>query len=656
MKPWAWLLLGPVFACYSPPRTLTLRVELPSELATRGAELRVFPAIAETNRQLGPGALALGLKRAAGKVTLTLSGACPLELDTRKLPDVADAILEPLFRLGPDQRVVGLGQRFTISAEPACREAEPLVTSFEIRGGAPLERIEFGETGRSFVAVTDGTPPLSDRAGIVAVSAREQQRHRSLIAFRVQLPDGTTREQTLSISAVARSSGLPNVGLMHPVLLSGGGWQLLEKPIESAAALRSGAGFSELVPDAPGTYRLGDGSRQELLLRSGRYDQTPLDCGRTDCHADIARSTRESPMTRVLESDLGGCHELGDPVCALGCHTTGEPGTADGGFSHVMRELALGALPEDYDALPRALKRLGGVGCLACHGPTKLPDPEERVRLLSNDVCAVCHDSPPRYGHVQALEASRMGHADSLPATRAEPCASCHTSWGALGYAAPRNPSADGISCVACHDVHPRSSRPQAAGQAPHGLLRPRSLPAGLGELPSSFAGISQVCISCHAPRAGAELPEASAAAIVAGRGGRDPTSDRALELPGPHAQAERGCLSCHDSGPGELVLGKTHGFVASEAACSRCHAATPARDPSLHTRARQLLERLAPALSARASNTIWHEALRALPSSSTLARSLYSVLLVLEDPAADVHNPAYAKLLLDAAEAKASR
>jgi hypothetical protein len=38
-------------------------------------------------------------------------------------------------------------------------------------------------------------------------------------------------------------------------------------------------------------------------------------------------------------------------------------------------------------------------------------------------------------------------------------------------------------------------------------------------------------------------------------------------------------------------------------------------------------------------------------PKTTAQARALYDVLLVLEDPAADVHHPVYATSLLDAAE-----
>jgi hypothetical protein len=641
----AWLA-----GCYSPPPTRTLRVELPEELAGRGRELRVLPQIAEARRELGRGVVALALKRESGKISLTLPGACPLVLDTRKLR-ATSVSLEPLFRLGPTERVVGLGQRFTLVAEPACREAEQLQGSFGVVGGAPLMELQLASDGRRLTATTSSAAPLERPPGVVAVSAREARELRSELAFEVRLADGSKLTKTLFVSALARSSGLSSVGLTHPVLLGGDGWRLLEKPPSSASALRSGVGFAELVPDLPGSYRLRDALEHELVLKSRRYDQTPLDCGRVGCHVEIAASAQLSPMTRVLESDLGGCHELGEPGCAVACHTTGEPGTRDGGFSDAMQELGLATLPSDYAELPRALRRLGGVGCLACHGPLELPHPEPREHLLGNEICAVCHDAPPRYGHVMALEASRMGHADSLPETRSEPCARCHTAWGALGRAAPTTRSTgEGITCVTCHDVHPRSAA--GHGEASASLLRELPLPESLGPLPASFRGKSRVCVGCHTPSPGATLPESSAAAIVAGRGGHDPASGAALELAAPHAASERGCLSCHDSGPERLVMGKTHGFVANEEACSRCHASARARDPSLGVRARRLLDRLTPSRATREKAVPWHARPRALPRSPQAVRALQNALLVLEDPAADVHNPAYAKLLLDSAEA----
>ena len=306
---------------------------------------------------------------------------------------------------------------------------------------------------------------------------------------------------------------------------------------------------------------------------------------------------------------------------------------------------------------------MGGVGCLACHGPTKIPEPSQRFRLMKSDVCAVCHDAPPRYGHVQALASSRMGHADSSPRVRAEPaCARCHTAWGAVGRAAPpQDAEPFGLGCATCHDVHPHGAPTHAAnaaakGLSQAGLLRDFALPETLPHPPASFQGVSRVCISCHAPSSNTLRPEASAAALVAGQGGLDPETGAPLLFKAPHANAAKGCLSCHDSGPPGLLLGKSHGFRASPDSCGRCHDSPQRRDPAIAERARQVLGRLDPAHSAGDLGTPWHASYQLLLPTPQQTRALRNVLLVLEDPAADVHDPSYARALLDAAERLAPR
>jgi hypothetical protein len=140
------------------------------------------------------------------------------------------------------------------------------------------------------------------------------------------------------------------------------------------------------------------------------------------------------------------------------------------------------------------------------------------------------------------------------------------------------------------------------------------------------------------------------------GMGGVDPKSGVALSLGAPHVGSPRGCLACHDSGPEPLGLGKTHGFEAPQRACQKCHQAIPPRDPTLAERARSLLAKLEPTLATPSREGPWHARKVPTTSSPERARALRNVLLVLEDPAADVHHPAYAQALLDRAEASVLR
>ena len=249
------------------------------------------------------------------------------------------------------------------------------------------------------------------------------------------------------VAAAPRARGLPNTAVGTRVYLGGTGWRIEARPAGAAAALEPQAGVASLVPDVAGDWRLADGAGHALTLRAGRYDETPLDCGRSGCHAALAAASATNPMTSVLARGLplapdghGAVFGDGYPGCALACHATGEPGLRDGGFTHVMSELGTGALaPRAWESLPRPLRRLGGVGCLACHGPGALPETSARWSILRTDVCATCHDAPPRYGHVVAWRTTRMARADRDPRAASEgACARCHTTWGFLAQGAAR--------------------------------------------------------------------------------------------------------------------------------------------------------------------------------------------------------------------------
>lgn len=658
-------LLG--WGCTAPPAPIWLTLELPEELRGKAEFVEVEPRSAETGRKLGRGALALELRRQAGRVQLSAPGACPLALETQELAKSAEprARLSALFELGGSERVVGLEQLFEIHARGACPEAAAAEGRLSVTGGAPLLDVSVSSDGRTLRGKTAGASELdlsiSTAWGIVPVAARVKERARSEVTFSVRLPSGASFSQNIGISSVARASGLPNIALDHPVLLQGTQFSLSERPAGSRATLRSLSGsLFEFVPDVEGVYKAQDLAGRSLSLKSGRYDETPLDCGRSDCHRELAQSAQKSPMTLALESDLGGCHSLSQPECASACHATGEPGTRDGGFSHVTQELGLGALPEEHADLPRALRRLGGVGCLACHGPGAVPEPTGRWAILRSDVCAVCHDAPPRYGHVAALATSGMAHADSDPQVRANPaCARCHTSWGALGRPAPPAVApAMGLGCATCHDVHPHGpvaavhSAPHATRFAEPALLRNLPLPQSVPDPPAAFSGPSRVCIGCHSPSGSELAPEASAAALIAGRGGILPASGEALVLPPIHATSPRGCLSCHDSGPAGIERGKGHAFQATEASCGPCHQQQPPRrNPELARRARLLFTKLTHEKPLAPAGRPQHAEPAVSPTTPERARALRNILLVLEDPAADVHHPAYAEALLDSAE-----
>jgi hypothetical protein len=569
---------------------------------------------------------------------------------------------------------VGFETSFTVTARPLCAAARAGSITWRTLGAAPaaLAPVDDGFTLRA------RTPALAEALGgapswgVVPLSPRT----RGMLTLEAVWRDahGAEERHTISVAAAPRARGVPNTALGARVYLGGAGWRLDARPAGSSARLEDTPGAPSLVPDVAGEFHLVDGAGHALALRAGRYDETPLDCGRSECHAAITKASAQSPMTTVLARGLppaapGHGSAFGDayPGCALACHATGEPGVRDGGFVNVMHELGIDALdPRPWEQLPRALRRMGGVGCLACHGPGALPEPTARWSILRADVCATCHDAPPRYGHVAAWRTTGMAHADRDARAASEgTCARCHTTWGFLASSSGRGASVDrkppddrdfrdvgpvGVTCSACHAVHEHGVGTRGPS-AP--LLRAVARPALLADaaIPASSQK-SQVCLSCHTPDAREGAPAASSAALWLGRGGLDPATGAALAGPAPHGAIEGGCIGCHRNGPA-VERGAGHAFVSGTGACARCHPkALPQDDvrPRAVALSAALRERGVNAPEAHAGGAPPHAAAARLDRATPLGRAAWDVMLVLEDPAAAAHNAPYARLLLDAA------
>jgi hypothetical protein len=531
---------------------------------------------------------------------------------------------------------LGFDTDFTLRMPAGCATGP---VSWRQVAGAPVT-VRVTDGGRSMSARTPPlAPELAGRSGVLPFSPRTRGELTFLARWQ---ENGAPVEQRVTVAAAARSRGLPNVPAGARVHLGGGAWRIVEAPPDSQLPAPIGASF---VPDRHGAWVLADEAGHQLRLRSGRYDDTPLDCGRSGCHAAVTEAAAHSPMTTVLARGLASFpRDDGYPACAIACHATGEPSLHDGGFTDVASALLVSTdALERWETTPRPLRRLGGVGCLACHGPGAVPEESARWSILRADVCATCHDAPPRYGHVEAWRKSRMATADRDPRTAGPRCARCHDTAGFLAAAgalagdhrAPPAAGPGGIGCAACHAVHAPG---KPAGPA---LLRQVAVPASVGPLPST-AGRSAVCAGCHAP--GDDATFSSAAALWLGRGGVDPRTGEPLAGPAPHRTIENGCLACHRA-PAGAERGAGHTFTASADACRGCHGPLPA-DPALKARAARLWAAL-----GQPAGEPPHAGQPALDRGTPRGRAAWNVLLVLEDPAASVHNPRYARRLLDAAE-----
>ncbi|HEX7671664.1 MAG TPA: multiheme c-type cytochrome, partial [Polyangiaceae bacterium] len=577
---------------------------------------------------LSGGTLAVEIDARRGtEVTVTGGGGCPLRVPSGDLHAgvTLRRYLSPWVDVGEPLAQVGFDAPFAVTAQPGCSEARAGSIAWRQVSGLPLRDTRVDQDGFRFSARTVRLEDaLGERPawGIVPLSPRtrgEAVLEATWQASGASAASAVTRR--VRVSAAARARGLPNVVVGARLYVGGEGWHVVSAPTDSHAAVSAEPGFAAITPDVRGTFTLGDTLGHPLRIVAGKYDETPLDCGRSDCHSEVARIARSSPMATVLQRGLDAPFGGDYPACANGCHTLGEPGLDDGGFARVAHALGR-SFPDlargGFHDLPSPLQRLGGVGCLACHGPGAIPEANGRHALVRTDVCATCHDSPPRYGHVQAWRTSRMARADQDPRTREEPCARCHTTWGALGHRewrAPAEAAPAGIACAACHAVHPAALDTPVASGAPgapiasvasatpgapllgqtcaEALPRELAMPAILADSDSMAprAKKSRVCLSCHAPLSDEASPSGTAAVIWGGRGGVDPATGTPLTGPSPHGAVEGGCVGCHHDGPAGLEHGTNHGFLARRDRCKTCHG--DKSDVSIRARAERLFDAL---------------------------------------------------------------
>lgn len=635
------------------PELFWIRVTLPA--TAEPSALRWEPPLtpredrhASGARDSGPvrgGVRAIGFARSEAPASMRFfaPGACPLDVE----PLAAHQIeLRPWIRIESEYAQRGFDAPIELRVEPGCAAAVAGRIHWRRLSGPPLsDRVE---TQRGFVvrgrtATREALLPGPAPWGVVPVSAHA----RGLTVFEatwraVGVPEVTIRTQ---VSAAARSGGLPSVPVGHRVYLGGEGWTVSSRPERARSDIEERGGLASLMLDVGGVWRLEDAFDRELTLRVGRFDETPLDCGRAECHRSAAQGAAPSPMTSALERGLTRSDEQGS--CALDCHVVGEAGTPDGGFAHVMREM--GREPTDLrgwsnvTALPAPLRRLAGVGCTACHGPGAIPPEQARWAILRSDVCATCHDAPPRYGHVAAWRRTAMARSDADPRSREGECASCHTTAGflaSIGVEPARTVGEPmGIACAACHAPHANETGPR--------LLRLPPVPPGIAT--ATVPAEARVCVRCHESSSDG-LAWASTASVWLGA---TPSGPREAV----HAGVDRGCVGCHRVGPPELERGAGHAFEVREEACAACHdepLLDRVREQQRDQRARAvaLWARLVARGAVEGGANEHASAMEIRTRDPELARAARISRFVLADPGVAAHAPGLAEPLLGQAEA----
>ena len=185
------------------------------------------------------------------------------------------------FTLEAPAEPVGFDAAIAIGVRPACAELRRGRVDWRQVSGPSLRALGITDGG---FRLTARMPPLAEVVpmplpwGVVPISPRTQG---EIVVEATWRGDrGQTLTRRARVSAAPRSRGLPNTPVGARVYLGGAGWSLRARPVGSHAALAADGPAASLLPDVAGDWQLADGAGRTLALRTARYDQTPLDCGR----------------------------------------------------------------------------------------------------------------------------------------------------------------------------------------------------------------------------------------------------------------------------------------------------------------------------------------------------------------------------------------
>jgi hypothetical protein len=465
-----------------------------------------------------------------------------------------------------------------------------------------------------------------------------------------------------------------------------------------------------LRPDVAGVYTLtatietkNNGTAElPVIITASNYTGSK-EC--TSCHGlgasrpwSMAAAWSKTSHATLFRDGLNGVASDHYGANCIACHTVGydrDPLAVNGGFDDVATALKwtfpTATKAGTYDAIPDALKNLGGIQCENCHGPGSRHvgsggDPLLISISSGSGVCAQCHGALTH--HSKNGQWNNSVHAVVTPEAAGsgrEGCVGCHTGTGFMGRIKGSTPLDTGyspIGCQTCHEAH-GETLPQGGAH----FLRTVDLVTLKDGTTVKGGGTGMLCMNCHQSRQNAAVYAETAAASARFGPHHSPQADMLAGVNGvtygksiPSSAhglvVENTCVTCHmqeveDASPA-LTHAGGHTFrvraeggatIAAEdlvGACQGCHGQrltalnfelldydNDGKVEGVQTEVQHLLDKLAlllpPAGTAKTSLTI--------NSSWTRPelKAAYNWQFVMEDGSLGIHNMAYTVGLLKA-------
>ncbi|MEN8201858.1 MAG: hypothetical protein ABFS28_04620 [Bacteroidota bacterium] len=344
------------------------------------------------------------------------------------------------------------------------------------------------------------------------------------------------------------------------------------------------------------------------------------------------------------------------------------------------------------------ITRFGGIALLVagalfyagCEGPAGPPGPagadgqdgidgvdgtDGTDGVAGNSVCLTCHTAEIKDALTADWAASLHGTSQTFypgsPTTVQYAggrvgCAKCHshegfiqTVWTGLDTTAAEIPLPQPVRCKTCHGFHTSLDFENEANSAIRQVMSV-TLMADETQTVEFENEESNLCMHCHQSRRNpADDADGTAMVFVSphygphhgpqanllnGLGGYEFGSD--LSASGAHASGSD-CISCHMHEDGAETGG--HTWVAGIEGCTSCHAdATDFDVNGAVTEIEGLLHDLEEALKTAGMLDADGHAIEGVSYQADSVGALWNYLLLEEDASSGIHNPAYAKALLN--------
>ncbi|HPF41357.1 MAG TPA: multiheme c-type cytochrome [Phycisphaerae bacterium] len=395
-------------------------------------------------------------------------------------------------------------------------------------------------------------------------------------------------------------------------------------------------------------------------------------CG--DCHKTVHTNwmaTLHAGALETLEAIGQGTNEN-----CIGCHVVGFG--QEGGF------------------VDRATTNdLAGVGCEACHGPSKAHvDEIENVALrpaknLAASVCGQCHTGE-HHPTFEEWETAGHAHVTEHPAESFEmgsslnSCGKCHSGEFFVRSIVNGETLADdellgqtpeeqiAITCAVCHDPHMKTGNATAPEDGRDYQLR---FPENLSPTPTNTidattnASRFNVCGQCHHSRgrdwtSTSRGPHHSVQAnIYAGEMPMPDSDDDVTPLVpsrvSVHSFAAEQCATCHlyrqdfESEEAPAIAG--HSFDVNTAGCAAtgCHPSSEQASAALTTLQAEVETRLTEYRTRLGNISTWGYSSEGGPAdqsmlSDNIKKARFLINYVANDGSGGIHNPDYVRDMLD--------